>query len=319
MSKPSLKVTIGIPTFNRLRYVQEAINSARKQTYDNVEIVVSDNASDDGTWRMLEQIDDPRLVLIRHKSNLGSAANLNTCLKKASGDLFLLLGDDDELAPEAIERLSAPFLSRIRGLPAERVGLAWCPCKIIDREGSDLWETARGPGIESAADFMVELFNGRRGPRLSGVLVRTEDALREGGYNQERYEALCDTGLWGAVALRYTSVVCVPEVLVRYRVHPNSHTSQSLCADWQRWGRTLNGDLVAILQAQGDKKGALRLRKAGRNLLANLTVDVLMRGITRAGWWSGTLKEFWSSRAFMLTPFVAKRILKDGWKLLRLK
>lgn len=313
------KITIGIPTWNRSSYVVEAVESALAQTYENLEIIVSDNASTDDTWEKLRQIHDSRIVLLRQQTNIGGIANLNACLHCATGKFFLLLSDDDLLSRRAIEQLSAPLIIGEADIPAASIGLVWCPCITIDASGRDVWTTSSGPRVEPSTALMTELFNGNRGPRLASVLVRTADAISVGGYNEERHNAMCDTGNWGQVALRYDKSVCVSEALVKYRIHSDSHTSRSQCADWQRWGSDMHQDLASVLESRGNRAGYRKLMKVRKNLLANLTVDVLMRGMGKPGWKTAMAKEFWRSRSFMLTPYVVKRILKDGWKLLRVK
>ena len=79
-------------------------------------------------------------------------------------------------------------------------------------------------------------------------MVRTADARRVGGYNLERYDAMCDTANWGAASLPYPTAICIPEPLVSYRVHASSHTGSSMVTDWQRWGKTMHEDLLATAQ-----------------------------------------------------------------------
>lgn len=309
------KVTIGLPTFNRRSYLAAALDSARAQTYSNLEIIVSDNASNDGTWDYLQSIDDPRLVLRRNATNIGGVANLNACLGTAAGELFLLLSDDDLLDPEAIEELSLPF----REGEAGSVGVVWCPCTVIDANGKAMWDTEGGPAMESSVSLIEGLWLGHRGPRLASVLVRTSDAQLVGEYDETRFGLLCDTGNWGQVALRYDRAVCISKPLVRYRVHPSSATGGSVCAQWQRWGESLHAALVGVLVAKGDTAGAVRILRLRKQLLANLTVDVLMRGKGNPGWILRALREVWRSRRFMLTPYVFRRALVDGMKLVRSK
>lgn len=96
-------------------------------------------------------------------------------------------------------------------------------------------------------------------------------------------------------------------------------TSASRCSDWQEWGANMHADIVEALEDAGDVTGADRVAGTGPKLLAQLTLDILSRGKGRGGWARSVIKEFWRSRSFMMTPYVAKRIMKDGWKLLRLK
>jgi glycosyltransferase involved in cell wall biosynthesis len=313
MSASQPKVSIGIPTFNRRAYVLEAISSALQQTYPSIEVIVSDNASSDDTWQHLTALADSRLVLLHQTRNIGMTGNFNATLEAATGDFFILLSDDDLLTADAIDRLMQPFLQQ----DAAEIGVSWCPCIIIDAAGKQLWTTAPGPARESSVSLIENLWLGHRGPRLASVLERTADARRVGGYDDDRFGLLCDTGNWGQIALGYPAVACTPDTLVQYRVHPASGTGSAVCAQWQAWGETLHSTLSGVLRKQNDSAGAQRLDRLRKPLLANLTVDVLMRGMGTAGWLQRSLRELWRSREFLLTPYCIRRFLRDGIKLLR--
>jgi glycosyltransferase involved in cell wall biosynthesis len=104
-------VSILIPTYNYVRYVERAVASAVAQTYPNVEVVVSDNCSIDGAWELLDErfAGEPRVRLHRNASNLGMAANFDRALELARGEYVLWLSSDDFLLPLHVERLQAPF------------------------------------------------------------------------------------------------------------------------------------------------------------------------------------------------------------------
>ena len=76
---------------------------------------------------------------------------------------------------------------------------------------------------------------------------------------------------------------------------------------------------LSVLRERDDQEGERRLLRLRNNLLAQLTVEVLMRYLGKPGWKRLFAREIWAARSFMFTPFVAKRLAKDGWKLLRLK
>ena len=89
-------VTIGIPTYNRAnKTLPSTINSAVNQDYLNIEIIVSDNCSNDNTEEIVRSFNDKRIKYIKQKINIGSNNNHNACLNAAKGDYFLLLHDDD--------------------------------------------------------------------------------------------------------------------------------------------------------------------------------------------------------------------------------
>jgi glycosyltransferase involved in cell wall biosynthesis len=97
-------VTIGIPTYNRSDgYLREALESALAQSYNNIEIIVSDNCSTDGTQDYIGRISSPRVRYIRQKKSLSPNDNFNFCLNKAQGCYFLLLHDDDTIDHDFVE------------------------------------------------------------------------------------------------------------------------------------------------------------------------------------------------------------------------
>ncbi len=91
-----IKVTIMIPTYNQAAYIGETIGSALLQTYPNLEIIVGDDASEDGTADIVAKINDPRLKYVRNSCNLGRIANYRHLLyKHATGDYVVNLDGDD--------------------------------------------------------------------------------------------------------------------------------------------------------------------------------------------------------------------------------
>ena len=108
-------VSIAIPTFNRAATLERAVSSALHQTFADLEVVVSDNASTDATAALLARLSaaDGRVRVIRQPSNRGMVANLNAALAAAEGEHVMLLADDDWLAPRCIEAT----LGALRGPP----------------------------------------------------------------------------------------------------------------------------------------------------------------------------------------------------------
>ena len=97
-------VTIAIPTYNRAgSYLRETLAGAMNQTYENIEIIVSDNCSSDNTEAFIRGISDRRIRYFRHKTNIGANNNFNYCLEQANGDYFLLLQDDDMIDNDFVE------------------------------------------------------------------------------------------------------------------------------------------------------------------------------------------------------------------------
>jgi len=98
-------VNIGVPVFNGQEKIEKALYSLLNQTYSNLQVIVSDNASTDNTRTICERIcaQDERVFYVRQPVNLGPTANFNAVLDLAQGDYFMWLGHDDWLSERYIE------------------------------------------------------------------------------------------------------------------------------------------------------------------------------------------------------------------------
>ncbi len=102
ISKPLVSVVI--PTYNREETLPLAIDSALAQTYENLEIIVVDDCSTDGTMELIKTKYAEDIQLIQHTENRGGSAARNTGINAASGKYIALLDSDDEWAPQKIEK-----------------------------------------------------------------------------------------------------------------------------------------------------------------------------------------------------------------------
>ena len=104
-SSNSPLVCIGVPVYNGGAKIVVALDSILAQTYSNIQVLISDNASTDGTRGICERIcaEDPRVHYVRQPVNLGPSANFEAVLDLAEGDYFMWLGHDDWLSERYIE------------------------------------------------------------------------------------------------------------------------------------------------------------------------------------------------------------------------
>ena len=147
----------------------------------------------------------------------------------------MILNDDDELEPDAIEKLAGVFWESPAGGASGQVVLSWCPCKIQDCERRVRYVTGAGPYVEPGIDLVTGLFDGTRGPRFCGILMRTT-AANEVGFSP-RHGGIPDVGIWRCMAVRGGIACCVNEPLARYTAHNASCTGAATAQSWQRAGR----------------------------------------------------------------------------------
>ena len=105
-------VSIGLPTFNGAKSLARAINSALNQDYQNIELVISDNASSDDTEAVCRDAAnrDKRIKYLCQETNVGPIANFRDVLSRSTGQFFMWLADDDWLDSSYVGRC-AEFLS----------------------------------------------------------------------------------------------------------------------------------------------------------------------------------------------------------------
>jgi glycosyltransferase involved in cell wall biosynthesis len=89
-------VSVILPTYNRAHTLLRAINSVLNQDYREIELIVVDDASTDGSAKLLASIADPRLRVIRHAHNKGVAGATNTGIQAARGKFIAFQDSDDE-------------------------------------------------------------------------------------------------------------------------------------------------------------------------------------------------------------------------------
>lgn len=128
------RVSIGVPVYNGERFLGAALESLLGQTFGDLEIIVSDNASTDGTGeiaRTYAQL-DKRVRYHRNATNVGAAPNFNVTVDLARGELFKWHAHDDLLAPTFVARCVAA----LDGDPG--VVLAYPKVKYVDEKGDEL-------------------------------------------------------------------------------------------------------------------------------------------------------------------------------------
>jgi hypothetical protein len=124
---PSLNVDVVVTNHNYARFLPEAIESACAQTHPEVNVVVVDDGSTDGSREVLERFADRVEVVLKEQG--GQASALNAGLERCRGEVLLVLDADDRLRPQAAERVAAAFAAN------PRLSKVQFPMAIVDADG----------------------------------------------------------------------------------------------------------------------------------------------------------------------------------------
>ena len=101
------KISILIPSYNSEKYIEKCLNNVLNQTYENLEIIVINDASNDKTEKILKDFKekDKRIIIISNKSNQGYGKNLNNAIKIATGKYISIVESDDYIESTMLETL----------------------------------------------------------------------------------------------------------------------------------------------------------------------------------------------------------------------
>ena len=214
-------VTVVIPAFNRVGTIRAAVESVLSQSYADLELLVVDDGSSDGTMSALAGMTDPRLRLLANPRNMGPSAARNTGIRAARGDWVAFQDSDDEWLPDKLAKQMARIALTGPGCVAAYCGM------LIDapKDGS------LGPGgVRYYPDASLGVREGnllepllRRSLISTQTLIARRDALLTIGGFDESLPALED---WDCVLqlARLGHFAFVDEPLVKQYFSPNSIT-----------------------------------------------------------------------------------------------
>jgi glycosyltransferase involved in cell wall biosynthesis len=224
------KVSILIPVFNRKDYIAECIQSALDQTFTDFEVVVVDNASEDGTWEICQQFaaNDQRVRIFQNDTNIGPVRNWLVCVEKAQGEFGKILFSDDLMFPKFLEHTLPHFecpdvgfvsTAALIGTIIENGVIRYSDASEAQRLSSEryfeLLLTARVPFSPGAAIFRMADIRVNLRPSFSTCMP--QDFTKTG--------AGPDVLLYALTAISYKSVVVLPIVDVFFRGHADSFTT----------------------------------------------------------------------------------------------
>jgi glycosyltransferase involved in cell wall biosynthesis len=241
------RVSIGLPVFNGARYIAEAINSHLNQTFEDFELIVSDNASQDETPDIVAEIaaKDSRVRFLQNDVNVGANRNYNITLAASRGEYFRWHAHDDVLEPTFLERC----VERLDADPG--VVLAYTQSILIDGKGrpflpfGDVWLSEEGAIHREPEDpkfiryasselaherFRAASFHFRAGAAFFGLIRRTafkHSTLQQPFYGTDRV-VFVELALAGRFAL-------VEERLFLHRWHDEASRIMNNERDRAKW------------------------------------------------------------------------------------
>jgi glycosyltransferase involved in cell wall biosynthesis len=217
------KVSVIVPIYNQAGFIRETVESVLSQDHPNIELVLSDDGSTDGTSDVVREYaagEPERVKLVASEENTGIAGAFNRALDAHTGDYIAWLGGDDVMLPGKLSR-------QIAALEVHPEAIGCChDAEVFDSESG------------RAYGRFTEVYNGRRGVRDGGVellldpgylMLPSTMMVRSAAVGDLRFDRrvrVSNDWLFDIELFQRGFIVGIDEVLARYRRHQGNATSQ---------------------------------------------------------------------------------------------
>ncbi len=207
MKDPILpKVSIVLPTYNGSRYIRQSIDSCLNQTYNNIELIIVDDCSNDETPSIIKSYSDQRIKVIRNKQNMRLPCSLNVGFKHATGEYLTWTSDDNQYLPNAIEVM-------IHCLNQN---------KNIDFVYADYWECNLGNG-EKKIRRLPDKVALEKECQIGACFLYSRRVFSIIGWYNPKLELVEDYDYWIRVSKKFNLFHCSDPLYI-YTFHSNSLT-----------------------------------------------------------------------------------------------
>lgn len=206
-------VSIIMPCWNSGKYIRESIDSALAQTYENIELIIADDGSDDAqTKQILAELDDPRIRVL-HLEHQGPAAARNAAIRASKGTYLLPLDSDDLIDPpylaEAIQILASDMT----------IGFVFCSADFFDaRTGA--WDLSQITLEDMLVNSVIHIT----------TVFRRADFDRVGGFDPH-LQFQEDWDFWLSILELGRRPVCLPKTYFHYRRRADGSSIVQQAAD----------------------------------------------------------------------------------------
>ena len=203
--KPSPLVSIVTPSFNQGQFIEETIKSVLNQDYPNIEYIVMDGGSTDGTVEILEKYKD-RLTYVSEKDK-GQSDAINKGWRRAKGDIVAWLNSDDTYCPGAVRKAVEAFEQN------PEAGLVHGNCNVTDASGRTIYRMRSRPvDLSDLLCFTII--------HQPTVFLR-RSVIESVGFLNPDLHFLMDHDYWVRTAFRFP-LHHIPEFLACAREHPDA-------------------------------------------------------------------------------------------------
>jgi len=227
-------ISICIPTYNSEKYIYECLDSVARQTYKNLEIIVSDNNSDDNTLKIVRSFKLNNLKIFKNESNVGMVENFNLSFKYSTGKYIKFLASDDKIEKKSIEKAYEVFQKN------DDVVLVSSSKKVINSNSKTIFKkisSLNEGGYNGDAIINKIIYSGRNPIGEPSTALIRRSVIEEVGGFKSMYPMTLDIDFWISI-LNCGNFYFIDEPLASFRVHENSYSVQkNSINEYKNWLR----------------------------------------------------------------------------------
>jgi glycosyltransferase involved in cell wall biosynthesis len=201
-----MKISIITPSFNQADYLDETIRSVLDQNYPDLEYLIADGASTDGSVGIIKEHSE-RLAWWVSELDAGQADAINKGFSRATGEIIGWLNSDDYYVPKTLDTVAKLFAAN------PNAGMIYGDVLSVDGEGNPI-------NVQRFDQYSVEDLMQFKIISQPGIFMR-RSVLEQAGYLDENYHFLLDHHLWLRMA-QLAPLVYVPQTLAVARYHADA-------------------------------------------------------------------------------------------------
>lgn len=211
-------VSVIMPAYNVEKYISESIESVLAQSYQNWELLITDDRSTDNTQRIVEEycINDKRIKLFINKENGGAGAARNNSIKEANGRFIAFLDSDDQWLPEKLNK-------QINFMLKHNYAFTFTAYQKLEQ--GELRGTIKPPAFTTYKKLLSS--------NVIGCLTAVYDANKVGKQYMPLIRKRQDMGLWLKILKNLPKAYCLTEVLAIYRIDSGMTQNKLEILKWQ--------------------------------------------------------------------------------------
>lgn len=215
-------VSIITPSYNSARFIAETIESVLTQTYQNWELLITDDCSNDNTVSIVRKYceKDPRIKLFVLEHNSGAAIARNNSIKQAKGKYIAFLDSDDIWLPQKLEK-------QIQFMESNNYAFSMTAYSLMDLEGKSKNKILYMPQSMSYAQYLRNT--------AIGCLTVVIDKEKTGAFEMPNIRTSQDMALWLVILKRGFKIYALNENLASYRLVPTSNSAKKMKAVKDVW------------------------------------------------------------------------------------